>query len=80
MTPRGQALAVTGLALGAVTLGAVAGLLHRTARPTLEIGRYVDAIKASIEDIATNLEATSALERTRHTVGTVAASVEHSSR
>ncbi len=61
----GQGVAWTGIAGGVVVLGAVAGLLHRTLRPTREIVAYAEDIGASIDAIAENLQVGAELLRTR---------------
>ncbi len=61
----GSTLAWTGLAAGAGVLGAVAVLLTRTVRPTLEIVRYAEDIAASIDTISDNLSGGAQLLQTR---------------
>jgi len=67
MTPGEHGLAITGLGIGVVTAGAVAGLLHRTLQPTREIERYIRDIRITIDGVAANLAATDALGHTRDT-------------
>jgi hypothetical protein len=58
-------LAWIGLALGAVVLVLVVGLLNRVLRPALEIKRYADHILEGATAISRNLEDADQLARTR---------------
>lgn len=59
------ALALIGLALGAVVLVLMVGLFNRVLGPALEIRRYAEHILAAGVGIATNLDGVDKLERTR---------------
>lgn len=50
---------------GAALLVVVAALLHRTARPALEIRRYADEVLDASQATARNLEGIEELARTR---------------
>ena len=60
-----KATSWAGLAAGALTLGAVAGLLANTLRPASEIRRYAQDIHDAAEGIVANLEGAGQLARTR---------------
>jgi hypothetical protein len=59
------ALAIAGPVVGASVVAALAALLHRTARPALEIERYSDDVLAAARGIERSLAALEELERTR---------------
>lgn len=59
------ALALIGLALGAVVLVLVIGLVNRVLGPALEIRRYAERILEAGVEIATNVDGVDELERTR---------------
>ena len=61
----GAVLAVIGLALGAVILVIVAGLLNRVLGPALEIERYAEDILDAGVAIAHNLDDADRIVRTR---------------
>lgn len=65
MKGHSTALAWTGLGTGAAVLGLAGALLHRTLRPTLEIGRYADDIAATAQRIAHNTDVAGEVARLR---------------
>lgn len=67
-----RALAIAGPVVGASVVAAVAALLHRTARPALEIERYGDDVLAAARGIERSLAALDELERTRALAGRLA--------
>lgn len=72
MTSGGR-LAVAGLVAGAGVVGVVAVLLHHTARPTTEIGNYVDEILIAAGGIERNVSAAPQLAATRDLVASLRA-------
>ena len=60
-------------ALGGGVVVLVAALLHRTARPALEIRRYADDVHDSALGIARNLDGVGELARTRELVAALEA-------
>jgi len=69
------ALAIAGPLVGAAVAGTVAALLHRTARPALEIRRYGDDVLVAALGIERNLAGLEELERTRALAGRLEAAL-----
>lgn len=64
-------LALAGLAVGVVVLGAVVALFHRVMTPAREIRRYADDILEAGLAIAGNVEGAGELRRTHELAGAV---------